>query len=64
MTKWVLKCTACGEEREFEAGFNLALFGGRLYLYCRRCKTNREHVILGCAEPEELCPTSGVDVID
>ncbi|AET33552.1 hypothetical protein [Pyrobaculum ferrireducens] len=64
MTKWVLKCTVCGEERIFEAGFNLSLFGGKLYLYCRKCKANREHLILGCADETEGCPVAGVDVID
>lgn len=63
MTKWLLKCAACGEERVFEAAFNLAPFGGRIFLYCRKCRGNRDHVILGCAE-QDLCPTTGADVID
>ncbi|ACB40860.1 hypothetical protein [Pyrobaculum neutrophilum] len=64
MTRWILKCTVCGEERELEAGFNLTLLGGKVYLYCRRCRANREHLVLGCAEPDDLCPTVGADVID
>ncbi|MEM0463301.1 hypothetical protein [Pyrobaculum sp.] len=64
MTRWILKCTACGEERIFEAAFNLRLFGGKMYLYCRKCKANREHLILGCEEGGEECLSAGVDVID
>ncbi|HII46054.1 hypothetical protein [Pyrobaculum aerophilum] len=64
MTKWLLKCTVCGEERVFEAGFNLALLGGRVYLYCKRCKANRVHLILGCLEEDGSCPVAGADVID
>jgi len=52
----------CGEERILDVGFNLALFGGKLFIYCRRCKANREHLILGCLDGE--CPASGADVID
>ncbi|WP_193322728.1 hypothetical protein [Pyrobaculum calidifontis] len=62
MTKWILKCMTCGEERILDVGFNLALFGGKLFIYCRRCKANREHLILGCLDGE--CPASGADVID
>jgi len=62
VTKWILKCMTCGEERIFDAGFNLALFGGKLFIYCRQCKANREHLILGCLDGE--CPASGADVID
>ena len=62
MTKWLIKCTICGEEREFDVGFNLAPFGGKLYLYCRKCRANREHIIVGCIEEE--CAGAGVDVID
>jgi len=62
VTKWILKCMTCGEERIFDVGFNLALFGGKLFIYCRRCNANREHLILGCLDGE--CPASGADVID
>ena len=63
MTKWVLKCAACGEEKIFEAAFNLAPFGGRIYLYCKKCRSNRDHVVLGCLDGE-LCQSAGADVID
>jgi hypothetical protein len=55
MTRWLLRCTACGRERALEVGFNLLVFGGKIYLYCKSCKANREHLILGCVEPADIC---------
>ncbi len=62
MTKWILKCMTCGEERIFEAGFNLTIFGSKIYLYCKKCKANRDQLIMGCVD--DTCPTVKVDVID
>lgn len=67
MTKWLLKCTVCGNERVLDVGFNLTVFRGKLYIYCRKCRTNREHQILGYYDEGRLVPPSefsGVDIAD
>lgn len=67
MTEWVLKCSVCGTERRLDVGFNLAVFKGRIYLYCRKCRANREHRILGYMDGDRLRPPeeiSSPDIID
>ncbi|MCC6039828.1 MAG: hypothetical protein ACO2OQ_02845 [Thermofilaceae archaeon] len=49
MTVWRLKCEVCGSEREINVGFNLYEFK-RVYIYCRNCKSNTLHVVLGHKE--------------
>ncbi|MFP3080760.1 MAG: hypothetical protein RXN88_04240 [Acidilobus sp.] len=51
MTKWKVRCTECGLERFLETGFDLStLKGGRIYIYCPRCKRNTFHEIIGRSE--------------
>ncbi|MFP3198841.1 MAG: hypothetical protein RXO32_09365 [Thermoproteus sp.] len=68
MTKWLLRCTVCGSERVLDVGFNLTAFRGRLYIYCRKCKANREHAVLGYYDDSgRLAPPgdfAGVDIAD
>lgn len=68
MTEWLLKCEVCGTERRLSVGFNLAIFKGKIYLYCRRCKMNTEHKILGYIDEEGrlVAPEglAGSDIID
>lgn len=68
MTKWLLRCTICGNERVLDVGFNLTVFKGKIYIYCRKCKANREHLILGYYDEEgRLAPPnkfSGADIAD
>ncbi len=52
MTRWVLKCTRCGYEHTFNVGYDLTVMGGRLYLYCEKCRRNTEHVVLGYMDEE------------
>ncbi|KSW11894.1 hypothetical protein CF15_03595 [Pyrodictium occultum] len=47
MTKWLLRCTTCGNTWELEVSFDLTkLSSGKLYHYCRYCKRNTFHEIL------------------
>lgn len=68
MTKWLIQCSVCGNERILDVGFNLTVFRGKIYLYCKRCKTNREHKILGFYSEEGrlVQPTefTGIDIAD
>jgi len=52
VTVWRLKCGRCSRERDFDVGFNLALFEGRIFLYCPNCKSNTVHEILGIVDDE------------
>jgi len=47
MTKWILRCSRCGNERSLDVAFDMAAMGGRIYLYCKRCGSNTEHIIMG-----------------
>ncbi len=47
MTNWLLMCTICGTEKRLNVGFNLALYGSRIYLYCDKCRRNTEQRVLG-----------------
>jgi len=51
LTKWMIKCTRCNTEKEFNVAFDLSRFNGKLYLYCTKCKSNTEHEILGVYDP-------------
>ncbi len=52
MTNWLLACSQCGSRRYLDVGFNLALYGGRIYLYCERCGRNTEQRVLGYVEED------------
>ena len=54
--KWLIKCEACGFERAFEAGFDLTITGGKIYLYCRRCRRNTTHIVLGAEDRGRVIP--------
>jgi translation initiation factor 2 beta subunit (eIF-2beta)/eIF-5 len=49
VTKWVLVCEVCGNERILDVGYNLREFR-RVYIYCRRCGENRAHKVVGTLE--------------
>ncbi len=51
MTRWVIKCTRCGLERELDVGFDLTPFRNGLYIYCTKCRMNTFHVVLGYHDP-------------
>lgn len=51
MTRWVIKCTRCGTERELDLGFDLRPLKDSLYIYCPRCKMNTTHRVLGYFDP-------------
>jgi len=52
MTKWVLVCEVCGNERILDVGYNLGEFQ-RVYVYCRRCGENRAHRVVGTLEEQK-----------
>jgi len=49
LTRWVLKCVECNVEWKLEASFDLSEFP-KLYHYCRNCRKNTFHQILGKEE--------------
>ncbi|WP_291765870.1 hypothetical protein [Caldivirga sp. UBA161] len=51
MTRWVIKCTQCGMERELDVGFDLSGLRYNVYLYCPRCRMNTMHRVLGYYDP-------------
>ncbi|GGP22579.1 hypothetical protein GCM10007981_19210 [Thermocladium modestius] len=51
MTKWMIRCTRCGTEMEFNVAFDLSKLNGHLFIYCNKCKANTEHDILGVFDP-------------
>ena len=51
MTRWVLKCEVCGEQRILDVGYNLREFK-KLYLYCKSCGRNTPHKVLGIEQGE------------
>ncbi len=51
MTRWLLRCTKCGNTWELEVSFDLLkLKDRRLYHYCKYCGENTFHEILGKLE--------------
>ncbi|BES82124.1 hypothetical protein PABY_16910 [Pyrodictium abyssi] len=53
MTKWLLRCTSCGNTWELEVSFDLTkLSSGKLYHYCKYCKRNTFHEIVERREEE------------
>jgi hypothetical protein len=51
VTRWVIKCTQCGLERELDVGFDLSSLRYSVYLYCPRCRVNTTHRVLGYHDP-------------
>ena len=49
VTVWLLKCEECGSEWELEVSFNLKDVP-RLYHYCKVCRRNTFHKVLGVLE--------------
>ncbi|MGB9708694.1 MAG: hypothetical protein ACP5II_04145 [Infirmifilum sp.] len=45
MTRWILKCESCGNEKILDVGFNLYEFK-KIYIYCPKCKSNTFHSIV------------------
>lgn len=54
--RWLIRCETCGYERAFEAGFDLTITGGRIYIYCRRCKRNTMHSVVGLEDRGRIIP--------
>jgi len=47
MTKWILRCTKCGNEWILEVSFDLTkLESGKLYHYCPYCRHNTFHEVV------------------
>ncbi|MEM0366488.1 MAG: hypothetical protein QXO93_06975 [Acidilobaceae archaeon] len=49
MTKWSLRCEECSREWSLDVSFDLSDFK-KLYYYCRKCRKNTYHIILGKVE--------------
>ncbi len=49
MTKWVLICEKCKTKWVLDVSYDLRKVG-RLYHYCKTCKANTFHKVLGVAE--------------
>ncbi|OYT26892.1 MAG: hypothetical protein B6V02_00880 [Thermoprotei archaeon ex4572_64] len=47
MTRWIIRCTRCGVEKQFNVAFDLTIYGSSIWLYCKNCKANTEHKVLG-----------------
>ena len=64
MTSWKLRCTECGTVWVLRVSFDLRSMG-RIYHYCRVCKRNTFHEVLGLVEElednEEARPSDGVE---
>ncbi len=63
MTRWRLKCTECGREWLLPVSFRLDEMG-RLYHYCRYCKKNTFHIVLGKVSDEPVHSVGGEDSSD
>lgn len=60
MTRWRLKCTECGREWILPVSFRLDEIG-KLYHYCKYCKKNTFHVVLGEVVDETADTVGGED---
>ena len=57
MTRWLLRCTECGNTWLLEVSFDLTkLSQRRLYHYCPYCKRNTFHEILERIDEDEAVP--------
>ncbi len=45
MTKWLLRCTKCGNVRVLEVGYDLRAFK-KMYIFCPKCRRNTHHEIV------------------
>jgi len=55
VTKWKLRCMECGTVWVLKVSFDLREMG-RIYHYCRTCKRNTFHEVLGLVEEESGGP--------
>ncbi|RLG78246.1 MAG: hypothetical protein DRO14_01240 [Thermoprotei archaeon] len=52
MTVWKLRCTICKTEWILKVSYNISDFK-RIYHYCKVCKRNTYHEIIGKVEDSE-----------
>lgn len=53
MTRWLIKCSGCGTQRNLNVAFDLASIGNKIYLYCSRCGRNMEYRVLGYVDEDD-----------
>lgn len=63
MTRWRLKCTECGREWILPVSFRLDRMG-KIYHYCKYCKKNTFHIVLGKVPDEADDPIDGEEPLN